>query len=131
MATVIIKRKHHWSDDWQPYLLTINGAVKGNLYDNKSLTFELPEGTHEVCLRVDGIDKFSTTIAVKDKPLSLQIALNDNIIWTRYAIAAIIGVIMLLNVDMRLELIMLGLATLIGVLHYFYSRKKAFYIQMA
>ncbi len=122
MAIVTIKRNHHWSDDWNPYLLTINGIAKGNLYDNQSLSFDLPEGTHQICLRVEGVTLFKTTIAVKDKPLSLQIDTNNKTMWQRYAIFLILMLIPLLPFDARTEIAVFAALCLFSLVHYYFHR---------
>lgn len=127
MATITVKKNPHWGGDWKPYLLTINGEAKGNIYDNKSLSVEMPEGTHKVCLRADGTDEFSTTIEVKDKPLLIQVDTNNSVFLIRLLLAVLVVVLIFFNFPIWVEL---GII-LLSAIYYFYSRKQAFYLHLA
>lgn len=129
MTSLTIKRNHHWSDDWQPYLLTVNGLATSNLYDNKSISVDLPQGTHEICLQVAGCEKLKTKVEIKDKPLLLEIAVNNNFALVQYALVFLFLVLTLLNLNIRSELIVIGFGTLAWLALYFYQRKNAIRIR--
>ena len=132
MASVTIKRNHHWSDDTQPYTLVVNNVSQGNLYDNQSKTIELPEGTHEICLHLNYVEKFKTTITVKgDVPLSVSFDINNKVALWRYALAAIFTIITFFSLNSMTEYLLAGGVALSFGLYYWASRQKSIEMTLA